>query len=240
MATVLLILGVLASSGAFALPAARQLSASCNLTEARLQVPANQTQLIAPTVAPAFVALGLGVQNYTCNATSSTYVLTGAVAELFDSSCLYGTPVFDTAPALAYTAWDATTGLVTPQDVIAALSIVPLPVVLGQHYYVPNPAGSGLSPKWDFTSSGGTYGNTAAYAVGAKIGDLPSPDTKLNIDSLMVKVVEGNLASEIFRVQNNGGQPPASCTSASQNVSVKYTAQYWFFGGSITPNSIVI
>ncbi|KAH7904709.1 hypothetical protein BJ138DRAFT_1166087, partial [Hygrophoropsis aurantiaca] len=239
MIALFLAFSALVSSGALALPTARQLGVSCNLTDARLQVPANQTQLIAPTSAPAFVALGLGIQNYTCNATSSSYVLTGAVAELFDSSCLSGTPVFDSAPALAYTAWNATGDIMTAQEVISTLSIVPLPVVLGQHYYVPNPNGAGLSPKWDFTSSGGTSGNMVAYAVGAKIGDLPSPDTKVNIDSLMVKVVEGNLANEIFRVDNHGGQPPASCTAGGQNVTVKYTAQYWFFGGSVVPNSIV-
>ena len=113
------------------LPATRQFSASCSLSDARLQVPTNQTQLIPPKFSPSFIALGVGTQNYTCNATSSTYVsvlfhcrwpgpnlytsLTGAVAELFDSSCLYGTPEFDTAPELVYTAWEASAGLVTPQ-----------------------------------------------------------------------------------------------------------------------------
>lgn len=148
------------------------------------------------------------------------------MAELFDSSCLYGTPVFDTAPETAYVAWDATTGLVTPQDVITALALVPDPLVLGQHMYVPNPVGSGLSPKWDFTSSGGTAGNPDAYVIGAKVGDLPSADPTLNIDSLMIKAVKGSLASEIFRVENNGGQPPAQCNAQSSNITVKYTAQY--------------
>ncbi|KAF8546712.1 hypothetical protein OG21DRAFT_1517959 [Imleria badia] len=217
---------------------ARQFSASCGLSEARLQVPANQTQLTAPTSSPSFIAIGLGTQNYTCNATTSTYVLTGAVAELFDSSCLYGTPAFDTAPGLAYTAWEASTDLATPQDVITSLGLIPDPLVLGQHMYVPSPTGSGLSPKWDFTSSGGTAGNLDAYVIGVKAGDLPSSNPAVNIDNLMIKAIKGDLASLIFRVQNNGGQAPAGCGTQGANITVKYTAQYWFFGGNVKQNNI--
>ncbi|KIJ61565.1 hypothetical protein HYDPIDRAFT_31173 [Hydnomerulius pinastri MD-312] len=223
MPAILLALGFLAS-----LPYLLNSSATtmCNLSQATLQVPANQTQLVAPTTAPNYIALGVGVQNYTCNATSSTYTLVGAVAELFDISCLYNTPAFDALPSVAYTAWNATTANLTIQDVIGAFEFAPSPLVLGQHYYVPNPDGSGLSPKWDFTSSGMTAGNSQAYVIGAKTGDLPSLDTTLNIDSLMVKGIQGDLASEIFRIQNNGGQPPAKCSTAGANITVKYTAQY--------------
>ncbi|KAF8549031.1 hypothetical protein OG21DRAFT_1515604 [Imleria badia] len=212
----------------YSIPTARQLSASCSLSKARLQVPANQIQLTAPTFLP----------NYTCSGTSSTYVLTGAVAELFDSSCLYGTPAFDTAPGLAYTAWEASTDLATPQDVITSLGLIPDPLVLGQHMYVPSPTGSGLSPKWDFTSSGGTAGNLDAYVIGVKAGDLPSSNPAVNIDNLMIKAIKGDLASLIFRVQNNGGQAPAGCGTQGANITVKYTAQYWFFGGNVKQNNI--
>lgn len=150
----------------------------------------------------------------------------GAVAELFDSSCLYGTPEFDTVPRLAYTFWEASTDLITPQDVITALNLVPNALVLGQHMYVPSPTGSGLSPKWDFTSSGGTAGNSNAYVIGAKVGDLPSSNPTMNIDNLMIEAIKGDLASQIFRVQNNGGQPPAECNTHGSNITVKYTAQY--------------
>lgn len=109
---------------------------------------------------------------------------------------------------------------------ITALGLFPDPIVLGQHIYVPSPTGSGLSPKWDFTSSGGTAGNPNAYAIGVKNGDLPSANPTVNIDDVSLKVIKGDLASQIFRVQNNGGQPPAECNAQSSNVTVKYTAQY--------------
>lgn len=56
-----------------ALPSKKHNSTSCDLSHARLKVPANQTQLIAPTSAPRFIGIGVGTQNYTCNATKSTY-----------------------------------------------------------------------------------------------------------------------------------------------------------------------
>ncbi|KAG2041256.1 hypothetical protein BDR03DRAFT_891623 [Suillus americanus] len=209
---------------------------SCDLSCARLQVPANQTQLIAPTYAPSFIGIGIGTQNYTCNATESTYALVGAVAELFDSSCLYDTPAFESAPTTVYNVWSATTGI-TIQEVIAILELTHDSTVLGQHYYVPNPVGSGLSPKWDFTSSGVTAGNPNAYVIGAKTGDLPSSNSS-NIDNLMIKAVEGELASEVFRVDTNGGQPPTHCAAGDSNITVKYTAQYWFFQSNISEHSL--
>ncbi|KAG1776850.1 hypothetical protein EV702DRAFT_1197876 [Suillus placidus] len=210
-----------------ALLAERHPSTSCDLSGARLQVPADQTQLIAPTYAPSFIGIGVGTQNYTCNATTSTYALVGAVGEIFDSSCLYGTPAFESAPTLAYDVWSATTGI-TIQEVIITLGLMPDPAVLGQHYYVPNPVGSGLSPKWDFTSSGVTAGNPNAYVIGVKTGNLPSSNSS-DIDELMVKAVEGELASEVFRMETNGGQPPTHCAAGYSNIAIKYTAQYWFF-----------
>ncbi|OAX36774.1 hypothetical protein K503DRAFT_772207 [Rhizopogon vinicolor AM-OR11-026] len=222
---------VVLGSYANAFPMGRQFSACCDLSNARLQVPSNQTQLVAPTYAPSYIALGVGTQNYTCNTSSSAYILYGAVAELFDTSCLYGTPAFDSAPTVVYDAWSAAYDLVTPQELITTLGLLPNPTVLGQHYYVPNPVGTGLSPKWDFTSSGATAGNPNAYVIGVKVGDLPSSNSS-NIDNLMINGIEGELATEIFRVESNGGQPPSQCSDA--NITVKYTAQYWFFNSSVS------
>jgi hypothetical protein len=46
----------------------------CSLQNAKMSLPAGQTALAQQTVAPAFIGIGVGVQNYTCNATSGTYV----------------------------------------------------------------------------------------------------------------------------------------------------------------------
>jgi hypothetical protein len=84
----------------------------------------------------------------------------GAVAELFDISCLSGTSAFNTIQNDAFGIWDNVSSSVTAREVIKKLGRDLL--VLGQHYYVPNPnitAGSPvISPKWDFTS-GAEKGN---------------------------------------------------------------------------------
>jgi len=206
---------------------------SCDLSKTKLSIP-NQSALVQPTEAPSFVAVAIGVQNYTCNATSLTYSNVGAVAELFDMSCLSGTSLFTTIQNDAFDVWQKTPSFITAQDVIKMLGHVKL--VLGQHYFVANPnptAGSpAILPKWDFTSNA-EKGNLDAFFIGSKTGDLPAPTGKNDVDWVQLKNVEGKLADTVYRVYTKGGQPPTSCTAGAPLLSVKYTAQYWFFSGSI-------
>jgi len=208
-----------------------KLHTGCNLSHATLSVPADQTALTTPTSAPSYIALGVGVQNYTCNATSLTYSSVGAVAELFDVSCLYGTPEFSKIQDDSYTLWSHAPPSVTAQGIIAKLGSGP--PVLGQHYFVPNPNGSPtLSPKWDFTS-GAKKGNPQAFVIAAKTGGIPAPSGKNDIDWLQLKKVQGELADVLYRVATKGGQPPASCTANSPLLSVKYISLYYLFGGTV-------
>ncbi|KDQ58797.1 hypothetical protein JAAARDRAFT_69216 [Jaapia argillacea MUCL 33604] len=213
--------------------AAPSVPVGCDPSGDAISIPSNQTQLwVNSTVGtPSFIALGVGVQNYTCGNTS-TYTNVGAVAELFDISCLYHTPIFTHLSELAYDKWNCTPE-VTASDIINDLSGIHNPIVLGQHYYVTNPVtGTGISPKWDFTSASES-GNPNAFVVAAKIGDLPAPTGKTDVDWVQLKAIQGDLASYVFRVATKGGQPPASCTPGSPLLSVKYTAQYWLYGGSV-------
>ncbi|EPQ52252.1 hypothetical protein GLOTRDRAFT_25926, partial [Gloeophyllum trabeum ATCC 11539] len=195
---------------------------SCNVSDIVLTLPANQTHLTPPNATLSYVALGVGVQNYTCSNTS-TWINVGAVADLFDISCLYNTPLFNTIPNITFAAWNITPASVIPLELISAFSGDP--VVLGQHYYVPNPAGSGVSPKWDFTSAR-LKGHSDAYAIGARVGDLPAPTGPADIDWVQLNVVQGDLATVVYRTQTRGGQPPASCAPGSPLLSVRYTSQY--------------
>ncbi|KAE9408052.1 hypothetical protein BT96DRAFT_986271 [Gymnopus androsaceus JB14] len=115
----------------------------------------------------------------------------------------------------------------------ALLHVIEFPFILGQHYFVTNPVtGTGLSPKWDFTSAA-FAGNPAAFVVGSKIDDVPAPiNSAANIDWLYLTNLTGTLANEIYRVDTQGGQPPTSCTPGSPEIFVKYTAMYWLTGGS--------
>ncbi|KAI0262544.1 hypothetical protein BC834DRAFT_828732 [Gloeopeniophorella convolvens] len=199
----------------------------CSVPASVLQVPAGQTQLVAPTTAPNFVALGVGVQNYTCSA-AGTYVTAGAVAELFDISCLFNTPEFDKIQVDAFNLWSKfPSNKPSTEELIALLRALGNFDVLGQHYFIANSAGA-LSPKFDFTSSGKTAGNPNAFVVAAKAGDIPAPTGSADVDWLMLNATSGELAKQVFRVNTKGGQPPASvcCTSGSAEISVKYTAKY--------------
>jgi hypothetical protein len=150
---------------------------------------------------------------------------------LFDISCLYGTPEFSKVQDDAYALWNEAPAGVSTQSVIQRLNQNPF--VLGQHYYVPNPVAAtpAISPKWDFTSNA-DKGNSEAFVIGAKSGDLPAPTGSGDIDWLQVKNVQGDLADMLYRLNTKAGQPPSSCTAGS-TISVKYTAQYWLLGGSI-------
>ncbi|KAJ7785287.1 hypothetical protein DFH07DRAFT_787339 [Mycena maculata] len=198
----------------------------CDTSAAVMNLPSNQTALVSPTTAPLYVALGVGVQNYSCSSTTLKYTSIGAVASLFDISCIDKTPAFANIQTTAFKLWDS-----VPASVTASLigSKVAAPNLLGYHYFVVGPTGA-LVPKWDFTSTGKNAGNSSAYVIGAKVGDIASPTTPAtNIDWLALNNASGSLASKIFRIDTVNGQPPTSCVAGSANISVKYTAKYYLY-----------
>ena len=98
------------------------------------------------------------------------------------------------------------------ETIIGGLQGTKVPMILGQHYFVTNPVtGTGISPKWDFTSSGKFSGNQDAYFIGAPVGNVPAPSNPAkNVAWLHIGHVEGELADEVFRYDTVGGQPPTS------------------------------
>ncbi|PCH35191.1 hypothetical protein WOLCODRAFT_166107 [Wolfiporia cocos MD-104 SS10] len=213
----------------------RSSTADCSITSFKPSFPSNQTQLVIPTdIEPRFIGLGFGVQNYTCSS-SNTYTSLGAFAELIDVSCYVNESWFGGIQNYAYNVWSNLSEVVSIAEVIDYIHSVNPPQNLAQHYFVPNPVGTGLSPKWDFTSSGEFNGNPNAYVIGRVNGTLPSPDdpTK-DVTWLEVLNVQGDIADEVFRFDTVGGQPPSSCTyGSSANISVDYVSKYIFYGGSI-------
>ena len=114
----------------------------------------------------------------------------------------------------------------TPQEIIDGLDGIGSPEVLGQHYFILNPSGSGLSPKWDFTSAS-EAGHPDAFVIGARTGDIPAPtNPTTNVDWLSLSNAGGDLADQVFRVQTRGGQPPASVSDHRQRRSMLGTEGY--------------
>lgn len=161
----------------------------------------------------------------------------GAVAELFDISCLTSSPNFQAIQNTLFDSWNVFDGL-SIQDIITLLAAQDIfsfinpggqPQVLAQHYFVTNPVtGQGVSPKWDFTSSGRFKGNEDAFIIAKGLGSLPAPtNATTDVAWLQVTNVEGSIADQVFRIDTKGGQPPAMCTfGSSPNISVKYTSKY--------------
>ncbi|KAK7053634.1 hypothetical protein R3P38DRAFT_3576721 [Favolaschia claudopus] len=198
---------------------------TCPTTGATMDLPADQTKLVNPNAAPKFILLGAGVQNYSCSAATSTYASIGAVASLFDISCQQKSPAFANIQNAAFDILEA-----APADasVDAIGRAVGAPELMGYHYFVS--FGTGISPKWDFTSTGSHKGDASAYVIGAKDGNISPPnDPKTDVDWLVLHGVEGSLAAQMFRVDTVGGQPPSSCTPGSDPISVKYTAKYYLY-----------
>ncbi|KAJ7208941.1 hypothetical protein GGX14DRAFT_566644 [Mycena pura] len=105
----------------------------------------NQTGLIAPYTDPLFVTLGVGIQNYTCNSTTSNYASIGTVASLFDISCLRKSD-FTKVQTKALKTWKKASAKTKATSIGATVGA---PSLLG---FVASPSGTGLSPNWDLTS----------------------------------------------------------------------------------------
>ncbi|KAK7462845.1 hypothetical protein VKT23_007421 [Stygiomarasmius scandens] len=204
---------------------------SCDVSYAVVDAPPGSS-LAPPTHPVSFIALGVGTQNYTCSDTG-TYTSVGALAELFDVSCLYGTKFFSGITSDAFALWHAAPPSISAPSVVEFLHTFKNPAVLGEHYFIVNPVtGTGTSPKWDFTSHAFS-GNPDAFMVGAKVSSLAAPTGPSDVDWLQLSNVAGSLADEIYRTDTRGGQPPASCIPGSNPITVKYTSLYWLAGGSI-------
>jgi len=195
-------------------------SCHCDLKGVQIQLPSNQTTLSVPAgQTPRFVALGVGVQNYTCSS-AGTFTSVGALATLFDVSCFAKSPqALAEIPELIYDANEAIPSLTK--------LLGKTPLKLGQHLFIINPVtNSGIVPRFDFSSS---QHNSNAFVDSSKTGDILAPtNPKSNVDWLQLTGFLGGLAKTVFRVNTKAGQPAASCTP-NQTASVPYAAIYWFF-----------
>ncbi|KAG8731692.1 hypothetical protein FRC11_002898 [Ceratobasidium sp. 423] len=197
----------------------------CDISRAKLELPDTQAISIPDGVKPEYVALAIGTQNYTCAATGN-YTSGGALSMLIDISCLYGSDrkLFEETQDFAYnllsTSGDNMLTLKQIEAVVGYYSYV-----LGEHYFIPQDGA--IAPKFDFSKSQGENDDT--FVVGRQVGGTPSPEGSQNIAWLELERTSGQLSKYIFRVNTRGGQPPQSCDKEGQNITIPYTAKYWFF-----------
>ena len=111
----------------------------------------------------------------------------GAVALLYDLSCLSHSPVFGDVQNIAYELWKASPANIKPPLTTS---------FMGNHYFVTSPSGTGLSPVWDYRA-GVAKGNADAFVLAAKVADVPAPTSPQDVDWLQLKSVSGSLATQV-------------------------------------------
>jgi hypothetical protein len=158
----------------------------------------------------------------------------GAVAQIFDISCLHGKPIFADVAVVAFDAWSETPESTTAQK----LNSLDLPFkglgkdlldeqsLLGLHFFVKNASAGAITgiPAWDFSAS---QHNKQAFVDVAAFEKLAAPRNVTDVPWLQVKGTKGKLATSVYRLFTRGGQPPAKCGPKDpKEISVKYTSQY--------------
>ncbi|KAF5338354.1 hypothetical protein D9611_012523 [Ephemerocybe angulata] len=190
---------------------------------------------IPPSQLPlSFVSAAIGTQNYTCSP-SNNYTLVGAVAELYDISCLGKSTLFTSVQDWLFGMWVDAPADLTSQALVSSYTLTRGSAVLGDHYFVPNPSGKpGNSPKWDFTSTGAFKGNKDAFVTVEKFAGSAAPTGPEDIDWVATNGIDGSLSAQVYRTDTREGQPPSSCQhGSSPDIQVKYGSKYWFYGSKL-------
>lgn len=166
------------------------------------------------------VAIGRGIQNYTCAAANSTGVAIGAIATLYDATpvAMADEATLNTLPALA---------------VFEALPAAGAPLTvsghtfprIGNHFF--DIAGT---PTFELTALNKVLFGLKADSVTAPTGSSEGPDGTAAVAWLYLTAHTGYTSvglTEAYRVETAGGSATA-CTEAGV-ISVQYSAQYWFY-----------
>jgi len=195
---------------------------------------AQQSALGSPSTPLSAVGIGFGVQNYTCSA-DNVFVAAGAVAEIFNITSLANTntSLLSNISNEVFGYWNGSSDNTTIQQIIDSLpKYVPADTILAQHYFIGNETG-GLSPVWDFRATEKFKGDDDAVFVGKVLANASDADPTKNVPWLHLGKVSGNISDEVYRIFTVGGVAPSSCVNGTEDISVKYASQYWFYGGSL-------
>lgn len=160
-----------------------------------------------------FVAIGRGIQNYTCadSTASSIPVAIGAIATLYNATCIAASypVVFSTLPGIA---------LKVP------LSSIPDSLVASGYHYFTN----STTPTFDLGDLGFVHAKKIATSTAPT--STPSAVAWLKLQAEAQGEVGG--IQEIYRLNTAGGTPPANCSGMASAFEVQYAAEYWFWGAS--------
>jgi len=167
------------------------------------------------------VAIGRGTQNYTCDLSNTTAipVATGALATLFNASCVASTypDVLDILPkvALQFNIIQGVTKVLSPSNLVAS----------GVHYFLNATTAFFNLDIGDLqlgqmpASKNNSVAAPADAATGLQ-GEAAVPWLKL----LAQPGATGNLR-EVYRLDTAGGSAPATCVGMPAAFELQYSAQ---------------
>jgi len=199
----------------------------CSLTDAQiptLDASSSTGTLEAPTgLTLSRVVIGRGTQNYTCADDSSAPVAIGAVARLYDASCIATSfpAIFEQLPGLFL-------GVDASQETFIANKLGMLAgkdMLVGHHLF-----SNVTTPVFDFRLNG-----SDKIFVGKKEDNKPAPPTSVNgtfgaVDWLELQIIAGTVGyKRAYRVVTAGGKQPATCSGQAASFTEEYSAQYWFY-----------
>ncbi|OAX81941.1 hypothetical protein ACJ72_03710 [Emergomyces africanus] len=212
---------------------------SCDASRAKMPLTDESLPAVPEGQKLLHVTIGRGIQNYTCSSTSATDKpkATGALATLFDATCLASTFPFllSLLPRIAIRESNPTYPTSPAQNLLSPFTFGPndMPIT-GYHFF-----DSTSVPVFDLLKDG--------HAAVEKIAGVPAPKGALDgvgkqrfgaVPWLYLAAVKGSAgkAKSVYRVATAGGKAPATCEGWKGNdgdggvLSVQYAAEYWFFG----------
>lgn len=179
-------------------------------------------ELLSPTAALKFVAVGRGVQNYSCAGAGAAPVAIGAVATLYDFTSLAytsETTLNTVPPIIVYEPISSTNG-----STLSVGNTGTYPII-GHHYF-----GADGTPTFDLFTVGDILFCKKIASVNAPAAASVGPDGTGAVPWLMLTDKGGSVGvQEVYRVVTAGGKAPATCPDMNL-ISVQYAAEYWFFG----------
>lgn len=170
-------------------------------------------------------------QNYTCASPSATPVPIGAVATLFNATCVASSDqaTLDYLTGLAYQ---------TPVD-SPAIDHGPASADTSGHHYFTNDA---KTATFNLHNAAADFGITFSNKVNSAPSQEYFPASTSGVAWLQLKVlltpptplfiVDADRVGDvqqIYRVKTIGGNPPPTCDGQPAVIKVDYAAQYWFY-----------
>ncbi|KIW18829.1 hypothetical protein PV08_03118 [Exophiala spinifera] len=200
-------------------------SPTCDLSKAAMPV--------APTPLPTpagltldHVALGRGVQNYTCANATATPAAVGAVARFYNVSCV-ASDWPDLLPIMPNLA------LQYPLPAAPDAPLEPSNLVLSTHHFFSN----STTPVFAFDAPtspdlGRVFAqkaNSSEAPTNSVIGPNGQGNGAVAWLYLTSRATTVGDIKAVYRLNTAGGNPPATCQGQDSAFSVDYSAVYWFY-----------